>query len=174
MTQPYFLQTERLGFRHWRHCDQDLALSLWGDPEVTRLFSKEPLDADMVEKRLLAEIDNQDRLGFQYWPVFLKSDNGLDEHAGCCGLKPYGDRTDVFELGFHLRPAYWGQGLAGEAARAVIDYSFGVLGARALFAGHHPDNTASQKVLKKLGFVETGTELFEGTGLLHPAYLLSP
>ena len=63
-------------------------------------------------------------------------------------------------------------GLASEAARAVIAHAFENLGASALFAGHHPDNTASEKVLRKLGFAETRSEFFEGTGLVHPAYLL--
>ncbi|MGD9682443.1 MAG: GNAT family N-acetyltransferase [Candidatus Obscuribacterales bacterium] len=172
MTQTYFLQTERLGFRLWHRSDGELALRLWGDPEVTRLFSKEPLSAEQVEKRLLTEIENQEHLGFQYWPVFLKKNSGTDEHAGCCGLKPYRDNTDIFELGFHFRPAYWGKGLASEAARAVIVHAFEKLGASALFAGHHPDNAASEKVLRKLGFAETRSEFFEGTGLTHPGYLL--
>jgi ribosomal-protein-alanine N-acetyltransferase len=39
-------------------------------------------------------------------------------------LRPYGNDKDVLELGFHFRPDYWGQGLAQEAARAVIDFAF--------------------------------------------------
>jgi hypothetical protein len=48
-----------------------------------------------------------------------------------------------------------GKGTAKEAARAVIDHGFDTLGATALFAGHHPHNEASRRLLQKLGFVHT-------------------
>jgi RimJ/RimL family protein N-acetyltransferase len=66
----------------------------------------------------------------------------------------------------------WGRGLATEAGRAVARFAFDDLGATALFAGHHPDNGASRKVLLKLGFVHTHDELYPPTGLLHPSYRL--
>jgi [ribosomal protein S5]-alanine N-acetyltransferase len=104
----------------------------------------------------------------QYWPVFLLKDN---QFAGCAGLRPYGQ--DVLELGFHLRPEYWGRGFAEEAARAVIAFAFETLGVERLFAGHHPDNGASERVLRKLGFCFTHQEIYPPTGLLNPAYLLT-
>jgi [ribosomal protein S5]-alanine N-acetyltransferase len=71
-----------------------------------------------------------------------------------------------------VRPAYWKRGLAREAARAVIDFAFGRLEAESLFAGHHPSNDSSRRLLLKLGFVQTHQELYPPTGLLHPSYLL--
>lgn len=67
--------------------------------------------------------------------------------VGCCGLRPYPHGERILELGFHLRPQLWGTGLAMEAARAVIDYGFDDLSAMGLFAGHHPDNEASARLL---------------------------
>lgn len=110
------------------------------------------------------------RYGFQYWPLFLLED---DRNVGCAGLRPYQPEPEVLEFGVHLRQAFWGQGLASEASRAVIDYAFGCLGAVALFAGHHPSNAISRKLLLKLGFVQTHEELYPPTGLMHPSYLLS-
>jgi transcriptional regulator with PAS, ATPase and Fis domain len=63
----------------------------------------------------------------------------------------------VYELGFHLRPPYWRRGLAMEAASALITFAFGNLGAKALFAGHHPANSESHRILTKLGFRYTTT-----------------
>ncbi len=37
-TSEYFLTSERLGFRTWAVEDLELALGLWGDFEVTKLF----------------------------------------------------------------------------------------------------------------------------------------
>ncbi|MBQ8934866.1 MAG: hypothetical protein IJ049_00465 [Oscillospiraceae bacterium] len=41
-----------------------------------------------------------------------------------------------------------------------------------LVAGHHPKSTALRHVLRKLGFVYTGDEYYEPTGLYHPSYKL--
>ena len=60
-----------------------------------------------------------------------------------------------------------------EAGRAVINYGFASLRADALFAGHHPANANSRRVLEKLGFTFTHEELYPPTGLMHPSYLLA-
>lgn len=172
MTSPraYFLKSARLGFGHWAPGDLPLVLALWGDPDVTRLIGG-PLSAEAAEARLEAEIAMMRDRGVQYWPIFLL---GNDAHAGCAGLRPYRLDGRIYEIGFHLLPAYWGRGLATEAARAVIGYAFETIEARALFAGHHPANAASRRVLEKLGFRWTHEELYPPTGLQHPSYLLSP
>jgi ribosomal-protein-alanine N-acetyltransferase len=54
----------------------------------------------------------------------------------------------------------------------VIAFAFETLGLKALFAGHHPENAASERLLRKLGFRFTHQEIYPPTGLLEPAYLL--
>ncbi|HVZ17070.1 MAG TPA: GNAT family N-acetyltransferase, partial [Terriglobales bacterium] len=92
------------------------------------------------------------------------------EHVGCCGLRPYKPR--IPELGFHLRQAFWGQGIAKEAATAVIEYAFAKLDVDAIFAGHYPENANSRKVLLSLGFQYIGEERYPPTGTMHPSYIL--
>ncbi len=168
MDRIFFLKTGRLGFSEWTEEDLPLAELLWGDPEVSRYISaRGGFTAEEIGSRLRLEIVNGRDLGVQYWPVFLLEGG---EFAGCCGLRPRA--AGVFELGFHLRPKFWGRGLASEAARAAAEYAFGVLGAVSLFAGHNPDNLASARVLKKLGFRLTGEEFYAPTGLMHPSYEL--
>jgi len=166
--EPYFLRTERLGFRLWTPDDFALAWALWGDPEVTRRIGG-PFSETQVRERLEREIANQEAHGVQYWPIFLRT---TGEHLGCCGLRPYDLEESVYALGFHLKPPCWGRGYAGEAAWAVIDHAFAVLGARALFAGHHPENDPSRRLLAKLGFRYIQDELYPPTGRDHPSYLL--
>ena len=112
--------------------DVELALSLWGNPEVMRLMGK-PYSHEQVIARL---------------------------------------RGEIFTLGFHLLPEHWGRGYAPEAARAVISYARSVLKAKTLYAGHHPQNDKSRRVLESLGFEYWREELFEPTGLMHRGYLL--
>lgn len=132
---------------------------LWDDRDVTARIGA--VDA---AARLALEMKHA-ALGFQYWPMFSGTD-----FVGCAGLKPREEK--VLELGFHLRPPFWGKGFATEAARAVVRFAFEVLEVDALFAGHHPENTPSRGVLLKLGFQYIGDELFPPTGLMHPGYLL--
>jgi RimJ/RimL family protein N-acetyltransferase len=56
------------------------------------------------------------------------------------------------ELGYWLDEAYWGQGFALEAARAVAQFAFEQAGLNVLRSGHAADNPASGRVLTKLGF----------------------
>ena len=148
--------------------DLPLAVALWDDLEVTR-FIGGPFSRDEIRQRLRREIDWMNTFHVQYWPIFLLAGGEL---VGCGGLRPYRIEDQVYEMGFHLRPMYWGQGLAVEAGRAIIAYAFETLGAKALFAGHHPANAASRRVLDKLGFRFTHTELYAPTGLEHRSYLL--
>lgn len=137
---------------------------------VTRFIcASGSFSADDIANRLEREIANDAEYQVQYWPVF---DLVSDELIGCCGLRPYRECKYEYEIGFHLRPEFWEQGYAMEAANAVIYYAFSVLKAERLFAGHNPNNTASRKVLNKLGFSYIGDEFYEPTGLYHPSYEL--
>jgi ribosomal-protein-alanine N-acetyltransferase len=168
LIETYFVKSERLGFRCWSPADFPLARALWGDIEVTRYFGG-PFSDEEVRVRLERELERMKERNFQYWPIFLLSDN---EHVGCCGLRPYGADPAIPELGFHLRPKFWGQGLAVEAARAVIQYAFETIGAKGLAAGHHPENANSKKVMAKLDFQYTHAEFFPTLGMNIPYYLM--
>lgn len=170
--RPYFLTTPRLGFRSWRKRDIELAVSLWGDPEVVALIdSRGRLTRTQVREQLDREIENERAHGVQYWPFFLLAGGAF---VGCAGLKPYAPEPGRFEMGFHLCRAHWSRGYATEAAGAIVGHAFGTLGLTSLLAGHNPMNHASRRVLEKLGFTWVRDELFEGTGMLHPLYELRP
>jgi RimJ/RimL family protein N-acetyltransferase len=74
------------------------------------------------------------------------------------------------ELGYWLGVDHWGQGLATEAVRAVIDFTFEQFDAGHLRAGARVANPASRNVLEKCGFQWSGVELhrFESLGSSTP------
>ena len=171
INQRYFVQTARLGFRHWRQDDLDIALGLWGDIRVTRFIdARGELSRSQVQERLESEIASQREYGVQYWPIFLLESG---EHVGCCGLRPYDLPRRVYEIGFHIRSKHWRCGYAYEAATAVMKLAFDNLDAASLFAGHNPRNEASRLLLEKLGFRYAHDEYYPATGLDHPSYLLT-
>src|ERR1700749_1911502 len=161
-TGKYFLKSERLGFRWWTADDLPLAQQLWGDLEVTKYFGG-PFSEDEVRKRFKHERARRMVHGFQYWIIDLLA---TGEFVGVCGLRPYRPAEDVIELGFHLLPKFWGQGLATEAARAVIPYAFKTFAPKRLIAGHHPEN-----VKGKLGFKYSHDEDL-GLGVGIPRYFV--
>jgi RimJ/RimL family protein N-acetyltransferase len=98
-SKPYFLTSDRLGFRSWTRVDLDLAIGLWGDLEVSRFFdARGQLSEAQVRDRLLQEISTEASFGIQYWPIFNVE---TGEHIGCCGLRPYDDSKGILEIGFH-------------------------------------------------------------------------
>jgi RimJ/RimL family protein N-acetyltransferase len=164
----FFMKSERLGFSVWEPADIELARLLWGDPAVSKyICAAGVFTPTEIEKRLSTEIANGNTVHMQYWPIFLTATGDL---VGCCGLRPKGE--DGLELGFHLRPCYWGMGLATEAGRTVIEYAKRSFPGRPIFAGHHPQNKASSHVLQKLGFSFVDAEFYPPTGLMHPTYIL--
>lgn len=56
------------------------------------------------------------------------------------------------EIGYVLSKDYWGQGIATEAAQAVIEYCFTALNLEVLTCGHFIDNLRSKRVIEKCGF----------------------
>lgn len=60
------------------------------------------------------------------------------------------------EIGYILHPDHWGQGLAREAAEAVVDRLFATTDHAEATADVDPDNTASIRLLEVLGFRRSG------------------
>jgi RimJ/RimL family protein N-acetyltransferase len=171
MTETEKFRTERLVARSWEIADLPLAMELWGDPAVTALIdSRGKLTKDQVGEKLRAEIERERSGGVQYWALF---DRRNGEFVGCGGLRPwvYTPGEANFEVGFHLVKRCWGKGFATEAALGALEYAWEKMRVSKVYAGHHPDNRASKKILKKLGFAFIGNVFYEPTGLMHPSYV---
>ena len=164
----YFLRSARLGFDVWTAQDLPLAVELWGDPEVAKLTGG-PFTAAQASERLAREIAGHERQGVQYWPVFLLE---TGEHVGCCGLRLHNPKDGEYEFGYQLRTMFWGQGLGREAARAVIGHAFTTFAVGGLYAGHHPNHNASQRILEGRGFRYTHHEFYAPTQQVEPCYAL--
>jgi ribosomal-protein-alanine N-acetyltransferase len=165
--------TARLCFGEWRRDDVERARSLWGDVRVTGLIGG-PWDDAAIRARLAEEVELLRRFGVQYWPIELRARDAAtsDVFVGCSGLRPRDEDRRVYEIGVHLRPAFWRRGLASEGFAAVVRDAFDRVGASALIAGHHPDNEASRRLILAHGFRHTHDEPYAPTGRRHPSYLL--
>jgi RimJ/RimL family protein N-acetyltransferase len=164
-------RTRRLVARSWQIEDLPLAMELWGDPAVMALIdSRGKLTESQVQERLCAEIERERSSGVQYWALF---DQRNGDFVGCSGLRPWMHTSSEvdFEVGFHLARRCWGKGFGTEAALGALEYAWKTLRLSKVYAGHHPDNRASEKILKKLGFEFIEDVLYKPTGLMHPSYV---
>lgn len=117
-----FLNTKRLGFSMWNENDIDYALELWGNPEVTKFIVADGrMLKDQVYQRLNKEIETNNKVNIQYWPINLIETN---KNIGCCGIRPYNSEKNIFEIGIHLKENYWGMEFAKEACSKVIEYAY--------------------------------------------------
>ncbi len=91
-----------------------------------------------------------ERHGFGFW---LLRDLESDAPIGLGGLRVMPlDGVDELELGYGLLPAWWGQGLATEAAGAFLVEAERLGRWTSLTAVVTPGNDRSEGVLAKLGF----------------------
>jgi RimJ/RimL family protein N-acetyltransferase len=76
--------------------------------------------------------------------------------VGWFHLRPSVADPAVLELGYRLRRAAWGRGLATEGGRALVHYAFEDLDQTAVDACADPRNLASTAVMRKCGMREVG------------------
>jgi len=91
---------------------------------------------------------HQDAHGFSKWIILDAISGDPIGDSGLLVLEEYG----WIDLGFRLAKQHWGKGLATEAAAAWVQAAFQELNFARLGAFAHPENMASSRVLKKVGF----------------------
>lgn len=169
--QQYLYTTSRVGLSIWLESDLELASSLWGNKDVMQFLSSDGFyTAQQIKDRLSTEIENYNLYNVQYWKLYELE---TSQFMGCCGLKPYNEQENAYELGFQLLPQYWGKSYAEECSRFCLSHALSDLHATNIFAAHHPDNLGSKKLLTKLGFEQWSVIYYEPTGLEHPYYKYS-
>jgi RimJ/RimL family protein N-acetyltransferase len=144
-----YLETERLVLRELTAADADVLVALDGDPAVMRFLTGGVATprgevTDRLLPRLLDEYTRWPGLG--RWAAVERSSG---EFAGWLALAPAA--PGEAELGYRLRRAVWGRGLASEGARALVRHAFAVLGLRRVWAQTMAVNTASRRVMEHAG-----------------------
>lgn len=144
------LETPRLLLRHLTMDDLDNLFALYRDPEIRRYFPEGVLTPEETKEELEWHMHGHPRhpeLGL--WATVLK-DTG--KFIGRCGLLPWEiDGALEIEIAYLIDKSYWGQGLATEAARGILEYGFENLKFNRLICLIDPDNRASQRVAEKIG-----------------------
>ena len=152
------IETDRLVLRSWRKDDFRPWLDIMREPAVHRHFGPKPSKAEDVWRRLSAAVGGWQLNGFGSWGVERKSDGKLIGNAGIFtawrDLEPeFGEEP---EMGWIFATETHGQGLAGEACRAVLDWAERNLDPTPIWAIIAPANEPSIRLAERLGFERLG------------------
>ena len=148
------IDTERLILRAYRKEDFRPHHAIVGDGEVMRFVGGTGIDAEDCWRRLAGSVGSWMLLGFGGWAVVRKSD---DQLIGTVGLfNAWRDMQPQFgedpEMGWIFAKQVHGQGMAGEACRAVLDWADSNLEPTPIWAIVAPENAASLRLAERLGF----------------------
>ena len=153
---PWFpLETERLRLREFRQADFDDIHAYGGDPRVSRFMDWGPNTPEISQEFLGRQLASQEA-----WPrpdvslaVQLQATDGV---VGSIRLWLIDAPNRTAELGYSLSRAVWRQGIATEAARAMLEVGFTTLGLHRIVATCDVRNRGSWGVMRKLGMRREG------------------
>ncbi len=155
------LATRRLLLRRWRPDDRPAFRQMNADPEVMAMLGPPlaPAQSDALLDHIEAQFVEH---GFGLWCV-----DRAGECIGFTGLSIPGFRAGL-EIGWRLRSAWWGQGYASEASRAVLACAFADppagLGLAEVLSFTATTNERSQRVMRAIGL-----ERDLASDFVHPA-----
>ena len=152
------LTTERLSLQPLTDAHTELLVELDSDPEVLRhifgrALTREEVLTDHLPRRLRP--DGPPR-GIGYWV-------GFEEGAfvGWWTLAVDDGDPCTAELGYRLRRAAWGRGLATEGSRTLLDHAFRTLRLPYVWATTMAVNVGSRGVMTRLGMTHVRTDVEE-------------
>ena len=159
------LVTRRLLLREFVPADWASVLAYQSDPRYRRYYpwtDRTEADARAFVETFLAWQREEPRHRYQL-AITLGTKDAL---IGNCGLRRKPGKDWEADIGYELAPEHWGRGYATEAARAMVSFGFRELGLGRLSSWCIAENTASARVLERLGFQQEGrlrrNERFKG------------
>lgn len=144
------IETERILLRPFCLEDIERFAEICVNPNVMRYIGDgKPVSRDVIAEKIPEWIELYEKQNYGLMALVMKD---KDKLIGFCGfIHQIVDGNEYIELGYRLDEAYWGQGIATEAALAVRDYAFNVLEIPMLISIINHQNDVSKRVAKKVG-----------------------
>ncbi|MFC7537646.1 GNAT family N-acetyltransferase [Sphingomonas sp. GCM10030256] len=156
------LETERLRLRQFTKDDFSPYLAIVGDPDVMRHFGGVGMSAEECWRRMAASTGQWPMIGIGGWAVERLSDGKLVGTLSLFNawrdLQP--DFGDTPEMGWIFATEVHGQGIAGEACRAVLGWAERTLRPTPIWAIIAPANEPSLRLAERLGFEQVGESVY--------------
>ncbi len=153
------IETERLIFRPFTEEDLPTLVEQRSDPDVNRyLGGPARQNAEALATRLKFYMDCYDKFGFGSCAMLWRE---TGEMIGTAGIQPLEDTGEI-EVGYSIIKPYWGLGIGTEAAKGWMEYGFNTAGLERIVAVAVEENTASRRIMEKLGMTYEKTEVHYG------------
>jgi ribosomal-protein-alanine N-acetyltransferase len=151
------LTTSRLLLRQLTASDAEAVYLLRSDYEVVRYNGVILMQTPDQARELISAISHayDDHLEIR-WGITLR--DTPDVVIGICGYNYWIRHDHRASVGYDLMQAYWGHGYMTEAVRAILDFGFTEMDLNRIEADSDHRNTASIRVLHKLGFHQEGLQ----------------
>lgn len=163
----FTLTTPRLTMAPHGEADFAEMMAMWADADVVRLLGGTPSNEEESWARLLRYSGNWALRGHGFWCVRRRDTGAYIGDIGFLdakrtGVEGFGDDP---EIGWSLVTAAHGQGFATEAVQAAL--AWGSSRFTRTVAMINPENTPSEAVARRCGFVQFGTSRYKNapTGL---------
>lgn len=145
------LSTVRLTLRPFAPQDAESCLRNWAaDEEIYRYLSAQPQTADEVQEWLSSADEAYADPRTYYWAI---EETHSGEVVGELFVDNFGTCSRRCEMDWKIGTVFQGKGYAAEAARAAIEYWIREVGFHRIEAKCCTENTASERVMQKLGMI---------------------
>ena len=163
MAYPEAVETERLSLRRWTPRDGDAMRAIWSERDIWRAIRPDvPFDPDHWCEFFARQLEHWDRHGFGLWAAAEHSSRDVIGWIGPSHPAFVPELADRIEIGWTLRPAFWGRGFATEGAAAAVGAVFRNLDADEVISLIHHTNERSIAVAERLA-------MRHARDVLHPA-----
>jgi RimJ/RimL family protein N-acetyltransferase len=134
--------------------DTEALYKVYGNVEATKHLSFEPRSIEQVEEIIMSAIESA---GEEPRTVYMLSvaDGDNDELIGSARLA-IGEYQSG-QIGFALRPDYWGKGRGTETVYLLQRLGFETLKLHRIWGARSPVNDASARTMLAAGMIEEGT-----------------
>lgn len=142
--------TERLTLREFTEDDWPAVLAYQNDSQYLRFYPWDERTEQDVRTFIQVFIDQQyQKPRFRYqFAMVLK---GTDQLIGNCGIRKGGPEAQEADIGYEIAATHWRKGYASEAAHEMLTFGFEELHLNRIWATCIVENTASARVLEKIG-----------------------
>ena len=148
------IRGDNVTLREVRDGDAAALLAMLTTEEVAEFVSPLPRTVEGF-RGFIAEAHQERMLGHSF--CFAVVPDGYEDAMGLFQVRQLDPGFGSAEWGFAIGSPFWGRGVFLAAARAVIDFSFGVIGVHRLEARSIAANGRGNAALRKVGALQEGT-----------------
>ncbi|MEG2789191.1 MAG: GNAT family N-acetyltransferase [Romboutsia sp.] len=144
------IESSKYLLRRIVHTDSKDIFEMYGDADVMKFNLEHKINSVDETKKLIDIIHTGfENKWFIRWGVIEKNTN---KYIGDLALHHFNEKENKVQIGYMSKKPYWNKGIMSEVSQLLIDYINKNTSIQIIEASIYPENIASIKLAKKLGF----------------------